>query len=239
VSDISALPNGSGFLLACVVAIMGMAGPSDPAVAESSPALQKPGFWSGRILTHTSRSPADVRVARRSDQIAAAVKFVLLQDFAPAELERRTAAPDAAEYISRVLQDAVIARLGAIPSSSEPLATTETNAGPISRAAVGADIVIDVRESESSLLERVFGAPEYYLFQFHTRVLVYDVHERTRIADQSCLETDRAAVSRDVLFAGDGAVLRQRLRKLWDQCVASIESTMFGLRPDVPAGAVR
>lgn len=238
-SDSRSRPYGSGLLLACIVATIGMAGPWDPAVAESSPALQKPAFWSGRVVTRTLRSPADVKVARRSDQLAAAVKFVLLQDFASAELERLIAAPDASEYLSRVLQDIVITRLGAIPSSSEPLATTETNAGPISRAAVGADVVIDVRESESSLLERMFGAPDYYLLQFHTRVLVYDVHARTRLADQSCLETDRTGVSRDVLFADDAAVLKERLRKLWDQCVASVESTMFGLGPNGRLGAER
>jgi hypothetical protein len=196
--------------------------------------LQKRGFWSGRIVARTARpSAGGVNIMTRNDQLAAAVDFVVRHKVDVRKPEPDDSIPDGNEYVASQLVSAVIARFGAAPSTTGPIETGETNAGPISTAAAGSDLVIDVRDGAVTLAEHVAGAQKgNFSVQFTARVLVYDVRARTRLADEYCLQTDRTGAPRDVLLADSGAALKKRLQVLWDKCVARIETGMFGFKPD-------
>jgi hypothetical protein len=207
---------------------------ANQAVADGSRELQKRGLWSGRIVTRTARpSAGGVNILTRSDQLAAAVDFVVLHKVDAHKPEPDDAIPDGNEYVASRLVSAVITRFGAVPSTRGPVETAEVNAGPISTAAAGSDLVIDVRDGAVTLAEHKAGAhKDNFSVQFTARVMVYDVRARTRLADQYCLQTDRTGAPRDVLLADGDAALKERLRALWDECVARIETGMFGFEPD-------
>ncbi len=199
----------------------------------------RPQVWAGHGVVRTERPPvAAMEVRDRASQLAAAINFAVRHHVDRVDPIHDGALPDGSSYVAERLLAAVIAHRGAHPAPIGPVATDEKNAGPISTAAAGADLVIDVRSTPIGLRELVTGAAGRFAVNVGIEARVYDVHERQRIAQRACLGHRTEPASLAELETDEYAQLKARLQNLWDACVVDLATGLLGLTPDEARGLV-
>lgn len=218
---------------AVLLAIGALAAATTASAEVNELALAKAKFWSGRMVTWTRRpAESSVRVSTRDDQVSGAVGFAIRHRVQAPGPEPGVNAPDGAELIAKALADAVVTHYGARSLERGPIETRETDSGPISNAAAGADLLIDVRSDAVFLRERLLGSHKgNFAVNYYARVRVYDVRQRTQVASLGCSKVDASGAPRDELLRDGAVLLSERLKPLWVQCVAYVKKSLFGI-PD-------
>ncbi|MBS0396818.1 MAG: hypothetical protein JSR54_19510 [Proteobacteria bacterium] len=199
----------------------------------------RPQTWAGHTVVRTDRPPvAAMTVTDRATQLAAAVNFAVRRHVDAVKPERNDALPDGSSYIAERLVTAVLTYRGARPAAIGPVATDEKNAGPISSAAAGADLVVDVRSTPVGVHELPTGPRGRFVVGVGIEARVYDVRERHRIAERACLGHRSEPATLEELEADGYAQLKARLRVLWDACVVDLATGLLELTPDEARGLV-